>query len=365
MSDTFGALSLPVPVPAARNDLPIAISAPNTSLADPCLDTVLSYIQAVLNYDGNAAWEVRAPGTQIKRMARFTSTNDPLEGEFNDNQLPGLFLFRQKGETSTKYTDDLPSTEETLILQWVFPADTQHKERVRNNIINGLSKALVLALEQGVHPAWVVTTDNADPASIKPMISASVAPVTYSGVALNGSIGGGTINAARPVMITTRAVVGGYNIIDPIVFTGTLPSGEVGFTDEVFLTDADGGEVVFGSWNFASTQSITIPAQPLSTGAFTFGYADSPEKAYGSPVRRHAGLTQLRCGVGQRKPLKIRAGDEIGYDCVQFELRTQELFTADASAYQTWNEAVDGIGIRIQENIAETPEIYQTADLSI
>lgn len=363
MADTFGSLALQIPAPSARTDLPITIAAANVSLADPCLDTLNSYIQAVLNYEGNTAWEVRAPGTQIKRMARFVSTNDPREGEFNDNMLPGLFLYRQKGTVSTKYADDLPATEEILILEWVFPADAQHKERARNNIINGLSKILVLALEQGVHPAWVVTSDNAQPTAIKLSAATPIVDTTYSGVALDGAIGGGAVNAARPVTVTTSVAVGAYNITDPIVITGTLPSGETGFTDELILTNANGGETITGSWNFSSVQSIEVPAQALATGTLTFGYADSPEKAYGSPVRRHAGLTQLRCGVGERKPLVLKAGKDIEYDVVRFEIRTQELFTADASAYQTWAQAVDGIGIRIEETIAETPEIYQTADL--
>lgn len=363
MGDIFGALPLPVPVPTARTDLPTTIAATAVSLADPCLDTLLSYIQAVLDFELTTTWAIRAPGNQIKKAARFTSTNDPLEGTLLDNQLPGLFLFRSKGENATKYAGDLPATEEVLILQWVFPADTQHKERLRNNVINGLTKALVLALEHGVHPAWTVTTDNAQTAAIRLAAATPIAATVYSGAGLTGLTGGGTVNAARPVSVTTTAATGAYNVASAITITGTLPSGETGFTDTLQLTLANGGETIATGWNFASVQSITVPAQALTTGSWSFGYAASPEKVYGSPVRRHAGLTQLRCGVGQRKPLKIRAGQDIEYDCVQFEIRIQELFALDVANLQTWAQAVDGIGIRIQETIAEDDEIYQTADL--
>lgn len=362
MADVFGELSLPVPIPASRTDLPVTIAAGATSLADPCLDTLLSYIQAVLEYELNTAWQVRAPGLQIKRAARFLSTNDPLEGELLDNQFPGLFLFRHKGE-AVKYSADAPSTDEVLLLQWVFPADTQHKERLRNNVINGLTKALVLALEQGVHPAWIVTTDLAQPAAIRLAAATPVVATVYSGAGLTGLIGGGTVNAARPVSVTIAASPGAINTTDPIVITGTLPTGQTGFTDELQPTLINGGQTLSTGWNFASVQSISAPAQLLATGSWSFGFAESPETAYGSPVRRHAGLTQLRCGVGQRKPLKIRAGEDIEYDCVQFEIRIQEIFTLDVANLQTWAQAVDGIGIRIQETLAETPEIYQTADL--
>jgi hypothetical protein len=88
MSDgTFGQLVLPVPVPAARNDLPIPIAAKDVSLADPALDTLLSFIQAVLDYELTVAWAVRAPGSQVNKAARFTSTNDPTEGEFNEDHV--------------------------------------------------------------------------------------------------------------------------------------------------------------------------------------------------------------------------------------------------------------------------------------
>lgn len=341
MSDVFGALSLPVPVPTARNDLPIPLTAGQTSLADPALDTLLSYIQAVLEYELTTAWAVRAPGNQIKKAARFTSTNDPLEGEFNDNQLPGLFLFRSKGEDFHRYAADLPATAETLLLHWVFPADTQHKERLRNNVINGLSKALVTWLEWGVHPAWVVAGDLAQPAAIRLAAATPTAAVVYSGAELNGLIGGGTVNAGRPVSVTTIAAVGAYNTTDPITITGTLPSGETGFTDTLTLTAPNGGQTVISGWNFASVQSIAVPAQLLGTGSWTFGYAASPEAVYGSPVRRHAGLKQLRCEVGRRRPLVIQTGKDARaeYDCVEFVIHIQEMFAFDISVLPQWGPA--------------------------
>lgn len=114
---------------------------------------------------------------------------------------------------------------------------------------------------------------------------------------------------------------------------------------------------------FASVQSIAVPAQLLTTGSWTFGYAASPEKVYGSPVRRYAGFTQLRCQVGQRKPLKIKSGRDIEYDCVEFVIKAQELYTLNPANLQPWSAAVDGIGIRIEETIAGDPAVYQTADL--
>lgn len=361
---TFGQLVLPVPVPAARNDLPITIAAKDVSLADPALDTLLSFIQAVLDYELTTAWAIRAPGSQVNKAARFTSTNDPTEGEFNDNQLPGLFLWRQKGDSATKYAADMPSTEETIILQWVFPPGFQHTERARNNIINGLSKALILTLEHGVHPAWTVASDNAAPAAIRLAGATPLAPTVYSGVALNGLVGGGTVNAARPVTVTTVAgSLPTFNTTDPIVITGTLPTGQTGWTESLYLTLPLGGETISGGWNLASVQSIAVPAQLLSTGSWTFGYAASPEKVYGSPVRRYAGFTQLRCQVGQRKPIKIKSGKDIEYDCVEFVIKAQELYTLNPANLQPWSAAVDGIGIRIEETIAGDPAVYQTADL--
>jgi hypothetical protein len=291
-------------------------------------------------------------------------TNDPTEGPFNDNQLPGLFIWRQKGDTATKYAADMPSTEETIIIQWVFPPGFQATERERNNVINAISKIFILAVEQGVHPAWVVASDNAAPAAIRLAGATPTVITTYAGAALNGLVGGGTVNAARPVTVTTTAgSLATYNTTDPIVITGTLPTGQTGWTENLYLTLPLGGETISSGWNFASVQSIKVPAQLLTTGSWTFGYNASPEKVYGSPVRRHGGFTQLRCQVGQRKEIKIPSGKNIDYDCVEFVIKAQELYTLNPANLQPWSAAVDGIGIRIEETIAGDPAVYQTADL--
>jgi len=369
MADQFGALPLPVPVPAARDDLVPPIPAARTSLGDPCLDTLLSYIAAVLEYLLTSAWATRAPGSQINRAARFLSTNDPREGNLSDNQVPGLFLFRSKGQTSSKYAADLPSTEEVLILDWVLPADAQFKDKARGNIINAITKALVLAIEHGVHPAWVVAADLAQPTAVRLDAATPVAPTVYSDADLDGAIGGGTVYAARPVTVTTAPrAVPTYNTTDPIVVTGTLPTGQ-GWTDTLYLTDPLGGETVATGWNFASAQSVAAPAQLLASGSWSFGFADSPEKPYGSPVRRYAGLLYSRCGVGERTTLKVTRGSgrdaasTLEYQMFEFEIYVHEIYRVDQSVLPTWADAAEGIGIRIQETVAGTPEIYQTADL--
>lgn len=355
MSDVFGALQLPAPAPAARPDLPTNLTVAQASLTDPALDTVLSFIAAVLNAQLSTAWAIRSPAPQKNQPARLTflSTNDPREGEFLDDQLPGLFLYRYQLEDTALYAADAPATTEVWRLDWVFPPDAQHKERVRNNIINGLIKSLVLACEQGRHPAWTVGGDNADPDAIKTSIATSTSLQTYTGAALNGAVGSGTVIAARLVSVTTAAAALAYNVTDPIVVTGTLDNG-ITFVDYITLTNTNGGETVTSSWNFATVTSIEVPAQLLTTGAFQFGHAVSPEKEYGSPLRRHAGLTQFRCSGARRVQFEIKMGKgaaarairkaDMQYDAVQFEFRVQEVFAADVTGGTVLGQ-VDDIGI--------------------
>lgn len=97
------------------------------------------------------------------------------------------------------------------------------------------------------------------------------APVTYSDGDLNGAAPNtaGIYNPPRIMSVTTSVSAGSYNISDPIVFTGTDASGTAQ-TEEIFLTDADGGETINSIYAYR-TISIDVPTQEDGEGSFKFG----------------------------------------------------------------------------------------------
>lgn len=355
MTDRFGALRLPAAAPVARADLPAPLTAEQASLTDPCLDTILSFCSKVLQAQLDTAWKSRAKGTHIDEVAKHLATHDPREVVFNTNRLPGLFLYRVQVVDTGVMAADHPTTTEILRLEWVFPPDTQEKDRLRANIVNGLLKSLVQACQQGRHPAWVVAGDLADTDAIRVASPTSTTEKVYFGADLNGIVGGGDVYAARPVTVTRSGDPNAFNTVDPIVITGTLFTGESGFSETLVLDDAPGMERVQTAWNFSRVESIAVPAQTLTTGALAFGFADSPEVVYGSPVRRHAGLRELRCVGARRDALIVRMArlndkdrqraDDREYDSFQLDLRIVEAFNVDVDALPPLGDGTDGVGI--------------------
>jgi len=94
-------------------------------------------------------------------------------------------------------------------------------------------------------------------------------PTTLTGNDLNGALGGSLI-LPHNVTVTSAAAVGAYAIVDPIVVTGTNWDGRT-ISEELQLTDADGGEVLETTAAFLTVDSIEIPIQADDDGALEFG----------------------------------------------------------------------------------------------
>lgn len=108
----------------------------------------------------------------------------------------------------------------------------------------------------------------ADADGIKTSIASAIADVTYSGVALNGVVGAGTMSPPRNITITTSSHAN-IDAVDVLV-TGTDVNGAI-MTEEITLTNG-GGATNEGVKAFASVTSILVPAQSGTGGALTFGF---------------------------------------------------------------------------------------------
>jgi hypothetical protein len=96
----------------------------------------------------------------------------------------------------------------------------------------------------------------------------------YTGVALDGTLAGGPYSLTRSVSVTTSTHTGTYNIVDPIVFTGTDLYGNVQ-TENLFLTLVNGNETVAGVKAFKTVTNIHVPIQVDTLGTFKFGVQDA------------------------------------------------------------------------------------------
>lgn len=95
---------------------------------------------------------------------------------------------------------------------------------------------------------------------------------TYSGAALDGAAanpGPAVLSPPRFFSVSTTTDAATYNTTDPIVVTGTY-DGQV-VTEELTLTQAGGNEYLVGDQPFDTIESVYVPIQLTTNGAFTFG----------------------------------------------------------------------------------------------
>ena len=331
--NTFGASTIPLQSPATGE-----------AVGDPALDVLLSFCKAVLNADAATAWATRAAGETPP--VREVFAHDPVANDFVDRDLPALFMYRDNGGTYEDEGIDLHRENSTVKLRWVFPPTVQGPQASRDPIISGMSKTLAKAITQGRHASWVVADDLADNDALRTAAATSTSIQTITGAGFTGALAGDGVHAARPISITTTAAVGAYNTTDPIVLTFLLADGRE-HSEDVYLTNANGGETISGIWPAALETSVVLPAMLTTTGTIAIGYADSPEVARGSLVKRAAGLSMLALvGPGKRNtmPIQVKGATEQPppYRTLDFELRIQEICTIDmAASFDVFSDADD------------------------
>jgi hypothetical protein len=148
MSDTFGAMPIPLVAPATGE-----------SAGDPLLSTTLSFFKAVLNANASAAWRAVYKDVANAPVVKTTLDDDPRGSTFNDNDLPALFLWREDVKEPVWIADDWLTQESVCRLMWVLPAGVQVKRALRSSIINGVVRTLVTFVERNRDPSWIVAGD--------------------------------------------------------------------------------------------------------------------------------------------------------------------------------------------------------------
>jgi len=196
--DTHGLVQIPI------QPIDPSVDAPG----DPALNVLLSYLQAFLVKDQNAEIAWRVPGVDPAHPpVKETFTYDPQEYVFNAASVPCLYCWREDGSFAWM-ADDWDVTTDTLKLLWVFPMTGPIEAAIpSSSFVNGLVKAINIAIERGRTPSWQVAGDT-DP----------VAPVqgSFLGTYLNAFAL--TLRSWRRTHVTERddaeKVVGVYPAIE-------------------------------------------------------------------------------------------------------------------------------------------------------
>lgn len=147
MSDTSGAITLPVAIPLSGEPA-----------SDPVLGTLLSYLMAVLEADVGDVWrrlEAGSPGP-----AAFGYPHNPTSSSFSERNLPALYMWRDGVPEVRQTTQDWDTSVSTIKALWIMPSASDEQAREREPILNGVSTAVRRAISRGRHPAWVVPGDD-------------------------------------------------------------------------------------------------------------------------------------------------------------------------------------------------------------
>lgn len=141
MADTFGGIQLPVPV--------------GQPAGDPAMGYLGNYLAAFLNAKLATAWAAVAP-TLVP--VRKVFLHNPIDGEFNEADLPALFLYRTEIQGEV-WADEWNVQKSTLVAQWVFPNAISYEQARRAPFVNAVAKGLHVAIEYGRDPSYVIPGD--------------------------------------------------------------------------------------------------------------------------------------------------------------------------------------------------------------
>jgi hypothetical protein len=148
MSDTYGGAPLQIAVPGAT-----------AAVADPVLDTLLSFFTAVINAYGGAAWTAIAPGTGGK-VVKSAFAHNPTDHAFKIQSTPAIYLWRDTIMKARQIAADWRVRPSRLMLRWVpFPVYQQDRARRWEPFFNAIPSILDAAIEKGRDPSWVMPGD--------------------------------------------------------------------------------------------------------------------------------------------------------------------------------------------------------------
>lgn len=150
--DQWGAVSFPAQPAPAISQFP----------GDPALDYTLDFLYAWLVQDSeaNIPWQ-NAFGYPLIASPLSLFPHNPSEAVFNVSYLPALYLWRddQQGGKYEYLGDDWLEEHSTWTMLWVLPQGGQENQKARTQYANQFVKAVVVGIERGYTPSWVLAGD--------------------------------------------------------------------------------------------------------------------------------------------------------------------------------------------------------------
>jgi len=352
---TYGATTIPVTAPV--NPLVEATG-------DPALDVWAAYLKAYINAKGATAWAAVFPRTNDSGAippVQTAWTHQPTDETilpFSEKYLPALFVYRATGAANSWEATDLRVAMDTITLLWVFPTGAQPAERIRVPMVNALSKLIDAAVEADRDPSYVHPSDTdptaaaiaADTDSIKTSVATSTSPVSYSGVALNGVIGGAAFLQPRAFTVSLSGNVGAFIDGSVVTVTGQNVLGQ-SFTDTIVISTGTFPVTLSTTYSFLQITQVDVDAQADVTGAMQFGL--NAYQGRGSMVLNFAPTGLKRAGNWTAKPITIQTTDGNGvvipryYDALEVPMETYEIWERDDAATLnglTGNVSANGAG---------------------
>ncbi len=329
MSDTFGGITIPVGV--------------TTPAGDPMLGKIGAFIQAVANNYVATAYDATKMGAGMpteQPIATVFAGVEPERYTFDDRQLPALFVYRKRLEFAQRTQDDEDSSGEVLALL-IFPHDDYSHIQKRLSIWNAIARVIAAAFTSGLHPSWV-DPDDATPGAasvlesanaIKLSVATSTSAQSYSGAALNGSVGAALMTPRREPTITTSFSAGTY--VGPAVCT-YLDWADRTKSKSVALA-SDGGETLGIGEDVKQVISWSLPAQSNTSGSFQFG--TNAVVGVGSDLLSQAAIKSVHLVSAElvKHNVEVLSGDDDSkfeirkYDAIDMRLAVIEDLTVDTS----------------------------------
>jgi len=314
VTDRYGAVTLPAPLG-------------EDPAGDPGLGVLGSFLQSVINARLGAAWAEVMPG---KFPVETVIADDPEERNFNEKNLPALYLTRTKGKFE-QLADDIRVAEDTIRILWILPPAPQAKARLRNKMMTAAARAADACLRRGRYAGWVHAADLADADAVMTARPTALVAEALGGDDFDGEVGSSPLVTPRKATITASSAVGAYSL-SPVYIEGYDADGAV-IGESLTPVSADGGWTLEGSLEFSRVLRADVPAQALTTGSWTIGHtADQDADREGSAVLLHAGIAKLvptSTWEDTKVTIQITDGKPRVYEAMQLMLTAVEHWDAD------------------------------------
>ena len=327
MSDRFGAVDVPL----------LPSPAPTDGVTDPALSILGRFIAAVLNANAQQAADAVVPqrsGVSVP-VVRAAFTHDPKLYIFNESALPALFIWRARGKPSW-LAEDIRQFEDELQLLWVFMPASQEVQVRRDPLLNGITKLLDYAIESYRSPSYVFAGDSDPqaatlaraPTSIKLQFATSVAPQSFSGAQLDGSIGIGDVSPRRAIGVSLAGDPSAFADGSTVTITGRDVLGSL-LSIQLTIARASIPYVLATGNDFSSVESVSIDSQLSTAGTISIGTESFA--GLGSQFMVEAGLTACKLSEWKDDTLVIDVpnGDKRAYPALGAVISITELLKFD------------------------------------